>query len=135
MGGGGQEIDYTELLPQELQDLRKKLAAFASAQMGEQGTTGLRTATPYLGPMSSGLDPMSLMASNIMMAYGNQLPYNLPNMFYGSEMTPYGSMPEGTTTTTGRGGGKGKGGPGTFWDEDVNKRKRGRERRTRENPA
>jgi len=134
----GDEIDYTELLPEELQNLRKQLAAFASAKMGAAGTSGLQTATPYLGPMSTGLDPMSLMAANIMMAYGNQLPYMSPTMFSGSQMTPYGSMPGGEDKGGGGGGKRGGGGSGGVGGygggsggSDVGSGRRGR-KRTRE---
>jgi hypothetical protein len=66
---------------------------------------GGATATPYQGPLSVGLDPLQLMAANIMSTYASGQPYQTPN-FYSMQNTPWGGALPG-----GGGGGGGTNNP------------------------
>ncbi len=63
----GQKIPYEDIMPQELQNLRKQMATGTSYQL-TQGNN----ATPYPGPLTAPQDPLSAMASSIMMGMMGQ---------------------------------------------------------------
>ena len=65
----GEPIEFKDLLSPEQQALRKQLAGMVS-----QGLS--KGATPYQGPLSVGMDPLQLMAANIMSNYGSGKGYN-----------------------------------------------------------
>jgi hypothetical protein len=69
-------------------------------------------ATPYRGPLSAGIDPMSLMAANVMMGIGTkgspggQRGYTAPN-FYGMQGGGGASNPWASSNIWGSSGGGG----------------------------
>ena len=80
----GDPTKFQELLSPEQQALRKKM--ISGTTNGFPGISSMLDvgATPYGGPLSAGIDPMSLMAANVMMGIGTggQRGYTAPN-FYG----------------------------------------------------
>lgn len=61
MGCEGSKIEYEDIMPPELQALRKKIAAYTSGKMGQTAT-----ALPEGFPLSAQVNPLQTNAANIM---------------------------------------------------------------------
>ncbi len=61
MGCEGSEIEYKDIMPAELQALRKKIATYTSGKMGQTAT-----ALPEGFPLSAQVNPLQTNAANIM---------------------------------------------------------------------
>lgn len=100
----GEQIGYTDLKSPEQKALLQKLIGMASTGMS-QG------ATPYKGKIAAGIDPLMMMAANIMSNYGSGKNYTgtptmgMPSAWYGAKPSA-GTMPWS-------GGGGGTTNPGT----------------------
>jgi len=61
----GSPVEYQDIMPAELQTTRKKTAALVNANLGQN-------ATPYTGQLYAPQDPLSSMASSVMMGMMGQ---------------------------------------------------------------
>jgi hypothetical protein len=115
----GDPTKFQELLSPQQQALRNQMISGISSGL-KQG------ATPYGGAVSAGVDPMSLMAANVMMGIGTggKRGYTAPN-FYGMQggtgtTNPWGSWNVGPGTTTPGTTPTSPGGGGTPWSSGGN---------------
>ena len=96
MGGSWQNkpIEITTGVPKDAEGLRKSVMTFLSQKMS-QG------ATPYGGPVAAGLDPLQVMAANIMSQqmykrpYTGGTPINFQSQGGGSGLPPFTPNPNG----------------------------------------
>jgi len=95
--GGGGGTHYSK----EQQELQKQLIGMISPQLG-------KGASPYPGAVTAAVDPLQLMASNIMMNYGQGRGYTAPPFMNAQGMPGTSSTIPSTPIGTGGDSGKKK---------------------------
>ena len=93
--GGGGGTHYSK----EQQELQKQLIGMISPQLG-------KGASPYPGAVTAAVDPLQLMASNIMMNYGQGRGYTAPPFMNAQGMAGAGSSVPSTPIDMSGGGKK-----------------------------
>lgn len=99
MGCEGSPIEFEDVMPPELQNLRKYQAKIADQALREG-----KTATPYGGPLAPYPDQLMLQGANMMKGLGGYSPYQMPAFMMGGGGTGYDA---GWGTGPGRGSGSG----------------------------